>query len=342
MKNIKIRPSAARMLMPGLTRLFPNSSTALTPSAIRSIRLGTLPYSSKKNRTLPEKIPPVVVVRMAKGGVGKTTVIGNVGSALAMMGHKVLLVDGDPQASLSGLMGVDWRKEGLVHIGHLMSRFHQNQNLELDEAIEHIYQDGHLDLIPADITLADADRWLGNTDNYEQLFLRMLSCNTAFFSRYDCILVDTAPATSLLTNTLMLATREVVAVTLLEGSSIQAMQVLAANIEEFNTAYPGLGMSMHIVANGWHGSYKSCQECLQALATEFPGQICDIVLSNSAAFKRQISPFNNGDSGTVMEREPNSDIATAIAELTRTLADRYKIQLDAKEGQATQQAEIEA
>ena len=325
MKHIELKPSTVRMLLPSLASLFPNSSLIWTPKSVRESRLNEL---QARNTKTPPQMPKVIVSRMAKGGVGKTTVVGNLGSALAMMGYKVLLVDGDPQASLTGLMGVDWTKDGLVHIGHLIRHCYQRHPVKLEEAVEHIYSDTHLDLIPADITLVETDSWMMGAVNREQLFVRLLTENMAFFSQYEIIIVDTAPATSLLTNALMLATREILAVAMLDGSSVKAMQVLASNIAEINAAFPGLNMGVHIVANGYHGSYKSCGESLQAIATLYPGQANDTVLPWSAAFRRQVSPLADGMSGTVLEREPQSDSAAAMAELARSLVERYGILLD--------------
>ncbi|RYG55955.1 MAG: chromosome partitioning protein ParA, partial [Alphaproteobacteria bacterium] len=39
--------------------------------------------------------------RMAKGGVGKTTLAGNIAACMSSMGYRILMIDADPQASLT-------------------------------------------------------------------------------------------------------------------------------------------------------------------------------------------------------------------------------------------------
>lgn len=321
MRDIAIKPSTVRMLLPGLNTVFPPGS-ALSPAQAREARLRrAAPPSAEPSP------PKVVTVRMAKGGVGKTTLVGNLGAALAMMGHKILLIDGDPQASLTLLMGLDPWAEGFSHIGELMHRAYRREPARLEEAVVPVWPGGHLDIIPADLSLTAADHWMMGAVSREYAFARLLRENAGFFARYDAVLVDTAPATSLLTNALMMASPEALAVAMLDGSSVKAMEVLEANIDEINAAIPGLGMGFHVVANGWHGSYASYRKSLESLLRLYPGRINSTVLPWSAAFKRQIDPDDPLCSGTVMEREPSSDSAQAVAELARSLASRYAILL---------------
>jgi chromosome partitioning protein len=325
MKNIHIKPSTVRLLLPLLATELADSKATWTPDTVRSLRMihsGNLP--------IQQPAPRVIVSRMAKGGVGKTTIIANLGSALAMMGHKVLMVDGDPQASLTSMMGVDPMDDGIIHVGHLMHKCYMRQPVCIKDSIKAIYSDGHLDLIPADITLVNVDSWLNGAVSRELLFARLLRENEDFFCRYETILVDTAPATSVLTNALMLSGRELLAVVMLNGSSIKALRVLESNVAEINAAIPNLDMGIHIVANGWHGGYSDCRQALDSLVKTHGDQLNENALPLSTSFRRQDSLMDGVPSGPVLEREPGSDSAASVAALARSLADRYRILLDGR------------
>jgi chromosome partitioning protein len=327
-KNIQMKAKLAQSLLPpdGFDEFLSEEKNRLyEPKDLRAIRIRQQGGSDAQNfNRMPVQIP----VRMSKGGVGKTTVVGNLGSALAMMGYRVLLVDGDPQASLTGLMGIDWAAEELTHIGELMRRCYRGQPVNIEEAVKPIYADGHLDLIAADITLAEADSWMMSAANREFIYNRMVRDCMAFFSRYEVVLIDTAPSTSLLTNALMLASNEILAVVMLDGQSLKAMQVLASNVNELNNAFPDLNLGVHIVANGYHPSYGSCKEALQTLGSCYPNHLNDNILPFSASFRRQINMLDDALSGTVLEREPGTVSAEAVINLAWSLIDRYQIHLD--------------
>src|SRR5918997_478609 len=93
--------------------------------------------------------PVTLAVANQKGGVAKTTSVASIGAALAELGHRVLLVDLDPQACLTFSLGID--PEDLeTSIHHVLTK-----GLDPSEVI--IETEDGVDLVPATIELARAE-----------------------------------------------------------------------------------------------------------------------------------------------------------------------------------------
>lgn len=296
-----------------------------SPEEIRQVRMGLMgiPLDTQHSAVLP----PILNFRMSKGGTGKTTICGNTASCLASMGYRVLMIDGDPQASLSQLFGLDWTKHNPVHIGDLMRRASQNQPIEMSKAVIPIYPAGMLDMIAADITMANSDGWMINAMNREQLLTRLFEKEIGFFSRYDAILIDSAPSSSLLTLALMVASKTMIAVVMPEGQSLKALDVLEANVKEMNTAWPNREYGVHIIVNRYNQTKRPHQEVLQQIINGYKKNMNDTIIRDFIGFLRETVVVDNRNGGPVLEHEPNSVGARDIIDVTKSLIALYDIRL---------------
>lgn len=295
------------------------------PSDVRNLKF--VQYEIDESTTLPKR-PPVVNCRMAKGGTGKTTVAANLATAFAFMGYKTLMIDADPQASLTNMMGIDASSEDIKHIGHLMEESVANKgHADVVGATRAVFPDGMLDIIPADITLTNADGWLMNQMQRETVFDRLLTANTEFFGKYDVIVVDSAPGTSLLSMNIMVASRTQLAVCWLDRENLKALPILLGNVDEINAAYPNHASDVEIVANGYSAIYKQSKEALEVLVAKYPHQLNENVIQQFSGFHRQQALPGGESRGAVVEQDQSSPGAKALLDLAKSLLGRYRITL---------------
>ena len=138
--------------------------------------------------------PTVIAVVNQKGGTAKTTTVENLGIGLARQGKKVLLVDTDPQGSLTISLGYPRPDELDVTLFDLLNKTINEVAVNAGEGILH--QPEGIDLIPANISLAGLEVALVNTMNRERVLKQFLD---PIKGNYDYVLLDCMPSLGMLT-----------------------------------------------------------------------------------------------------------------------------------------------
>lgn len=136
----------------------------------------------------------VMAVVNQKGGTGKTTTCENLGIGLAMEGKKVLVVDTDPQASLTISLGYPMPDELPTTLSDLMGKIMTEKAIDPGEGILH-HEEG-VDLVPANIELSGLEVSLVNTMSRETILRQYLD---TVKQNYDFILLDCMPSLGMLT-----------------------------------------------------------------------------------------------------------------------------------------------
>jgi chromosome partitioning protein len=244
-----------------------------------------------------------------KGGVGKTTTTVNLACGLARRGRSVLLVDLDSQGSASLALGVD-RSDLTPSTAEVLFR-----EVPAAEAVRPTRYDG-LDLLTGSLALANADTRLSGADSRET---RLRESLAAVEGRYDHILIDCAPSTSLLSiNALIAADAFIVPV----SPSYLSLEGVVSLGKVVNNVRQGLGEAapiLGVVLTMYRPADDESGALAQELRNHYGGKVFDTeirydaALENAPAYKKSI-----------FEHAPESDGAADYASLLDEVESRLE------------------
>jgi chromosome partitioning protein len=167
----------------------------------------------------------IIAIANQKGGVAKTTTCLNLGHALSERDRRVLLVDLDPQASLTISLGLDVRELKATVYDVLLQT---QPGITLSEVIQHTKMK-EVDVAPASIDLSKAEFALVTEMNRERVLKDALK---PLLGSYDFILIDCPPSLGLLTTNALTAADQVLIPLQSDYLAMRGAELLLSTIEK--------------------------------------------------------------------------------------------------------------
>nr|WP_325252620.1 ParA family protein [Amylibacter sp.] len=172
-------------------------------------------------------LKPAKILSIAnqKGGVGKTTTAINLGTALAAVGKRVLLMDLDPQGNASTGLGIDPSKRNMTMYDVLVDQTPINEAIIRTNVPNLFLMPSSVDLSSADVELVD--------DQRRVLRLRgALEELSTFEDEFDYVLIDCPPSLNLLTLNALAASQSVIVPLQAEFFALEGLSQLMLTIRE--------------------------------------------------------------------------------------------------------------
>ena len=170
--------------------------------------------------------------------IGKTTTCANLGIGLAQAGKKVLLIDGDPQGSLTISLGNPQPDKRPFILSDAMGKILMDQPIRPGEGILH-HAEG-VELMPADIQLSGIEVSLVNSMSRETILRQYLG---TLKGQYSHILIDCQPSLGMLTVNALAAANRIMIAALLRDT-------YGSKIKVFGTEIPHSVRAKEISAEG--------------------------------------------------------------------------------------------
>lgn len=246
----------------------------------------------------------IIAIVNQKGGVGKTTTAVNLGAYLAQAGHRVLLIDLDPQANATSGLGVRHRELERGVYETLIG------SAALHEIIQPTVHERY-HLAPSTSALAGANIELVNLPERE---FQLKKAVDGITERYDFIIIDNPPSLGLLTINGLTASREVLIPVQCEYLALEGLGQLLETIQLVKESLqPDLEI-LGAVLTMYDHRYKLSDEVLLELYRHFPNRIYRSVIPRNI---RLAEAPSHGRS--ILRHDPDSRGARAYERLAREI-----------------------
>jgi chromosome partitioning protein len=233
-----------------------------TPQSEDTSQAHVIAFSPK---TEPAKPPRVLSIANQKGGVGKTTTAINLGTALAAIGEKVLIVDLDPQGNASTGLGIDRRNRRCSTYDVLIGQAPMRDAI-LATAVPRLH------IAASTLDLSGLELEIGHArDRAFRLRSALAPINTGGPNDYTYVLVDCPPSLNLLTVNAMAAANAILVPLQCEFFALEGLSQLIKTVEQVKeTLNPEL--TIHGIVLTMHDARNNLSNQVVADVREFMGR----------------------------------------------------------------------
>ena len=260
----------------------------------------------------------IYAIANQKGGVAKTTTALNLGAALAEMGKRVLVIDFDPQCSLTLALGVhpyDVQK----------SIYHALMEMPAAGFIDQVTRPTEVEglfLVPATQDLARAEYELMAEYSREYFLKNALASSTA---TYDYVLIDCPPSLSILTTNALAAANAYIVPVTPDPMAVYGTDLLMNTVQRITRNVNRNLQLAGILVTRFSGHLNIARHSLEEIQKGWPGQVFESVIKQSVKAQEAA-----GSGLSLLQYDPKGPLAEAYRQLAQEITNETYVQQTAQ------------